>query len=67
MASYKSAVSWIAYNDEPGEPDPEVLAGLVSVCLVADLWQKTPEEVAQAVLKVRTEMPKQEVLNGVVH
>lgn len=53
--SYKEAVAWIAQNDEPDETDKEVLSGFISVCLVADLFHKTPDQVAKDVvgLKIR--------------
>lgn len=53
MANFKAAVRWIALNDELEETSPEVLAELVSVCLVADVWGKTPHVVALEVLRDR--------------
>lgn len=53
MARYAEAVDWIANNDECTERDAEVIAELISVVLVADLWQKEAEDVAADVLKVR--------------
>ena len=43
---YKQAVTWIAANDEPTFMLPIEMADLISVCLVADLWNRTPGEVA---------------------
>ncbi|MBY0561501.1 hypothetical protein [Hyphomicrobium sp.] len=55
MASYSQAISWIAENDEDAETDPEVIASLISVMMVADLWDKEPETVARDVLKKRAD------------
>lgn len=51
--SYKRAVQWIANNDETAETSPQELASLVSVLLVADMWNKEPEDVAADVLRAR--------------
>lgn len=51
--SYRSAVEWIAHNDECAETDPEVMAGLISVVLVASLWSKSEADVAADVLAKR--------------
>jgi hypothetical protein len=48
--SYKEAIAWIANNDEPDETDKEVLVGFISVCLVADLFHKTTDQVAEDVV-----------------
>ena len=53
MASIKEAIRWIADNDESGELDIEVIETLISVLLVADLFGKTPTEIATRVVKVR--------------
>jgi len=54
MAQYKEAVAWIAMNDNPA-PDEDVptTAGYLTVVLVADIWHKTPEDVAADVVRVR--------------
>jgi hypothetical protein len=52
-ASYREAVRWIADNDEPDEDDPEFVSELISVQLVADLWRKSPGQVARAVVRAR--------------
>ena len=41
-------------NDETGETDPEVIATLLTVCMLADVSNKTPEKVAEDVLRYRT-------------
>jgi hypothetical protein len=53
MARYVDAVAWIANNDETSETDAAVIAELISVVLVADLWRKEPEDVAADVLRAR--------------
>lgn len=53
-ASYWAAVAWIANNDSPADNDPvEILRGLVSVCLVADLFGVESSKVAADVMKYR--------------
>jgi hypothetical protein len=52
--SYRNAVAWIALNDSPADNDPvEWLSGLVTVCLVADLFGVDQKEVAADVLRYR--------------
>jgi hypothetical protein len=51
--SYKKAVSWIAENDEPTESDPVVVSEMISVSLVADLFDKDPLRVAADVISCR--------------
>lgn len=53
MASIKEAIQWIAENDEAGELDEEVVRNMISVLLVADLFRKTPEEIARRVVRKR--------------
>lgn len=52
---YKYAVGWIALNDEPLERNPENVAGLISVLLVADTFGRKSEKVAADVIKYREE------------
>lgn len=52
---YDDAVEWIAHNDEPTITDVEEMAGIISVVLIADLFGKTPAQVARAVIKIRKE------------
>lgn len=52
-ASYREGVKWIAENDEPLDRDPESIAGLISVLLLADLFGVEPERVAKDVLRAR--------------
>ncbi len=51
--SYRSAVAWIALNDEPDESDWEIVAEMISVLMIADLWEKAPAQVAYDVVKYR--------------
>lgn len=53
MASIKFAVEWIANNDEPADGDLETMEGLMTVVLVADLFDKAPAEIARRVIKRR--------------
>lgn len=61
MASYKVAVQWIAQNDSSGGTPSsmtwdEAFAGvdnLVTVCLVADVFNKPEAMVAEDVLRAR--------------
>lgn len=54
-ASYRHGIDWIALNDGVEERDPETIATQISVCLLADLFGKTPQQVAFDVLKSRYE------------
>lgn len=54
MASYMKAVAWIANEDAPGDDDDvEILSGYLTVCLVADLFDKEPGKVAADVHRYR--------------
>lgn len=53
MVSYEKAIEWIAENDETAEINPEELQSLISVVMVADLWNKLPFKVANDVAKKR--------------
>lgn len=52
-ASYRAGVAWIAANDEPLETDAGVVADLISVLLLADLFGVDPSRVAADVLRKR--------------
>lgn len=61
MATYQDAVSWIAANDAAGDT-PEgmeyteaysIVHGMISLCLVVDLWEKEQGVVAVDVLRKR--------------
>lgn len=52
--SYKSAVEWIALNDNPGVAElPETLEGYLTVALVADLFGVDLKRVAEDVANFR--------------
>lgn len=59
MARIKEAIAWIAFNDNAGDDhagnsEAEYnVSGYVSTLLVADVWGKTPQYVAAAVMKIR--------------
>jgi hypothetical protein len=60
--SYRSAVAWIARNDNAYYDRPvnsaaeENVAGYISTCLVADLFGIDPKRVAKDVMRLRKEI-----------
>lgn len=55
-ASYREAIEWIALNDGAGDPgwlDEESVSNQVTVCLIADLFDKKQEEIGKAVVTYR--------------
>lgn len=52
-ASYREAIAWIAWNDEPTEYEVERIEPMVSVQLVADIFGKWSYDVARAVSRYR--------------
>lgn len=55
-ASYRAGIAWIALNDDPGSIEAfqlDTLSGLISVCLLADLFGVDSERVARDVIKYR--------------
>jgi hypothetical protein len=55
---YVDAVDWIAQNDNPGDDDAAAeIAGYVTVIMVADLFNKSAEQVAREVLYRRGQGP----------
>lgn len=55
-ASIRDAVEWIAMNDSPADNDAmdvDAVAGLTTVCLVADIFGLAREEIARRVIAVR--------------
>lgn len=55
-ASYRHAVAWIGDMDSAGEADAldaEAVSELVSVCLVADIFDVETERVARDVVRWR--------------
>lgn len=50
---YRVAVRWIAENDEPEDTDASTVSSLITVLLVADLFEVEPERVAKDVVRIR--------------
>jgi hypothetical protein len=59
IPTYQKAVAWIVHNDEPNELNLEVIAGFISVCLVADLFGFSTGKVANDVLFFRQQIRKE--------
>jgi hypothetical protein len=57
-ASYRFGVEWIALNDDPADNGLENVTGLISVCLLADLFGKSAEAVAHDVRRYRAKNPR---------
>lgn len=52
--SMQKAIDWIAFNDNEGSgDDPKEIAGYMTVCLVADIWNIPRNQLAQAVWSIR--------------
>lgn len=51
---YREGVACVALNDEPLQMDPKDVSGLPSVCLLAYLFNKDPDNVAKDVVKYRS-------------
>lgn len=49
-----NAITWIAYEDEPNELDVDVIASMMTVALVADLFKVSRLDVARKVVEYRT-------------
>ncbi len=47
---------WVAENDDPGCLDVEVVAGIISTLLVADLFGKDPKAVAEDIVSYRKKL-----------
>ena len=52
-ASYREAVEWIAWNDEPDEREVDVVIGYASVVLIADIFRVEHRKVAEDVVRKR--------------
>lgn len=52
---YREMVSAIAFNDEPLDTSLESVSGFTTVVLAADVFGKTPKQVAAAVIRKRRE------------
>lgn len=51
--AYRHAVRWIAVEDEPEDLDAAGVTGYITVHLVADIFDKDPRTVADAVVRRR--------------
>lgn len=51
--SYREAIDYIAYNDEPTELDPAAMLGMPSVQLVAAIFGTPAKVVADDVVRYR--------------
>jgi len=51
--TYEFGVEWIALNDEPGITNWAEMEGLISVLLLADLFDRSPGQVAADVVTYR--------------
>jgi hypothetical protein len=58
MKKYNDAVYWIAMNDNDEDLDEDSISNNITVALIADLFKKSDQEVAKAVLKIRLENRK---------
>lgn len=53
MKGYRFGVAWIAMNDEPADLNMNNVSGYVSTLLLADLFGKPADRVAEAVVLYR--------------
>ena len=56
VARYKDGVAWVARNDDPGSldaQDVEVLSGMMTVALLADLFAMPAHSVAEDIVRFR--------------
>lgn len=49
------AIDWVAFNDEPGAHLEDV-KHQVTTLLIADLFQKKPEDIADRIIRRRKEL-----------
>lgn len=54
MTKYNKAIEWVAFNDEPRDINIESISEMISVGLISDVFNKTPERVAMDVYELRT-------------
>ena len=50
---YHSGVNWIAHNDDEHERDLTTIEQQITVLMLADMFERPPEHVAEDVLKRR--------------
>jgi hypothetical protein len=53
MTQYLEAVKWIAFNDEDGDTSVASIRCYVTTALVADVFKKTTQQVAEAIARQR--------------
>ncbi len=53
--TYKSAIEFVALNDDPEEHDIHVVAGTISVGILAHIYSKTAVQVATDIVKIRVQ------------
>ena len=49
----QQALEWIAFNDDPGELDPNYIEKQISVCLVADVFGLDRHLAAVMIIQIR--------------
>lgn len=52
-ASYRDAIDYIAWNDEPEELDAQEMFGMATVQLVSQIFDVPGEKVAEDVVRLR--------------
>ena len=50
---YLKGIEWIAFNDEPEEFDLEIISSMLTVVLLSEVFNISPEDIAQDILKYR--------------
>jgi len=52
-ASYRAAIAWIAWNDEPSDDNPESVSEMISASLIADIFGVDPLRVGSDIVRYR--------------
>jgi hypothetical protein len=55
-ASYRAGVYWIAHNDDHDPVTEEEITGMISVALLADLFDVPAERIARDVIRERSKV-----------
>lgn len=63
--TYRAGVRWIALNDDWDVSEPDVLAGTLTVTMLADLFGTRAEFVASDVLETRYKIESEEATGSV--
>lgn len=58
---YRYGVAWIANEDDPDETDLLTISESIPVALLADLFGKTPADVAEDIVRYRVKQEKERV------